>query len=97
MSKQKDIFGRTINAGDFFAYAMRRGNSSEIAVGVVLEAGDGLTVWNVKESWGEVQPNTRASFIGGGGNLVKLPEASVPEKWHTFLCGKYAEFLTSRP
>jgi hypothetical protein len=73
----KDFFGRKAEIGDLFCYAMRAGNSSEIAVGIVINS-DG-NVWNAKKNWSSTWSlNSRRSAIGGDDNMVLVKDDSLP-------------------
>jgi len=77
----KDTFGRPIRVGDYLAYAMRKGNGSEMVVGVVLEdhPTKGLKVRSARTDW-SCKLITLESWWKNGENMLPIQPDSMPSE-----------------
>lgn len=77
-----DMLGRKIFVGDALAYAMRKGNSSEIAVGVVIEddTGKGVKVRSVRCPWWGSKWDVKESRWNNAHNAVLLVFDQLPQE-----------------
>lgn len=84
-----DMFGRQLNRGDLFFYAMRRCNSAEMAVGIVLEPYTGK-VWQAKPQWtNKVVLNSRPGSIAMDfDRIVIVPSGTIPPELEKALKAK---------
>jgi hypothetical protein len=66
-----DMMGQEVRPGDMVAYAVRRGNTAEMKVAVVLE-----TKWNEKMSGGYWEWKVKATHESGyGSSAVELTDS----------------------